>query len=383
MAVEVRRTPLYPRHVAAGGRMVDFAGWEMPQQYSSIREENQAVRRAAGLFDVSHMGRFAVIGEGAGEFLQSVVTNDVGRLKPGRAQYNLLCNDDGGILDDLVIYKTGSPPFTVVVNAGNRDKDLDWLQAHAPAAVTVEDRSDETCLLAFQGPMAPELLPVSGVDFDALPYFGLTPASLAGAEIMLARTGYTGEDGFELFVPADAAGRIWDLLLEQGAAHGVRPCGLGARDLCRLEAGLRLWGSDIDEGTSPFEAGLGWTVKLEKGDFVGREALLQLQSAGQSREIVGFTCRDRTIPRHGARVSVDGRPVGKVTSGSYSFLLGRGLGMAYVRIGWTAAGQRLEVEARGQAGDAEVVPLPFYKGSARSHTAIRKPADRRPGGAAK
>jgi aminomethyltransferase len=356
--------------------MVDFAGWELPQQYSSIREETEAVRQAAGLFDVSHMGRFAVSGVTAADFLQTVVTNDISRLREGRAQYNLMCNDDGGILDDLVVYRTGTPPYLIVVNAGNREKDLAWLQDHAPAGVTIEDRSDETCLLAFQGPLTQELIPVSGVDLDSLPYFGVTAANVAGVEVLVARTGYTGEDGFELFVPTASAGRIWDVILEK-ADRGVRPCGLGARDLCRLEAGLRLWGSDMDEATSPFEAGLAWTVKLDKGDFVGREALLQLRSAGLSREIVGFTCRDRTIPRHGARVSAGGRPVGKVTSGSFSFLLGKGLGMAYVRVGWTGEGQRLEVESRAQAGDAEVVPLPFYRGSARSPSATR-PAPARP-----
>jgi aminomethyltransferase len=355
-----RRTPLHPQHLAAGARIVDFAGWEMPQQYHSVKDEQEAVRTAAGLFDVSHMGRFEIRGAAAGEFLQRVVTNDVGRLAPNRAQYNLLCRPDGGIIDDLVVYRS-ERAWLVVVNAANREKDLSWLREHAPASVEVVDRSDEVGLLALQGPEAARLLPARDVDLSALRYFGIAEGTLAGARSLISRTGYTGEDGFELFVPAARLGTVWDELLEAG----VRPCGLAARDVCRLEAGLRLYGSDMDETTNPYEAGLGWTVKPSKGDFVGREALQRIAETGPRRELVGLGCADRGIPRHGASVSLRGRVIGEVTSGTYSFWLGRGIAMALVEAATAPAGSQVEIATRSGEAAAEVVPLPFYRGSAR------------------
>jgi aminomethyltransferase len=346
--------------------MVDFAGWEMPQQYSSVKEEQEAVRTGAGVFDVSHMGRYEVRGAAAGDFLQSVVTNDVGRLGPNRAQYNLLCRPDGGIVDDLVVYRS-EPTWLVVVNAGNRDKDLAWLRERAPAGVEVVDRSDEFGLLALQGPEAARVLPAGDVDLAALRYFGVAEGTLAGARSLISRTGYTGEDGFELFVPVTRLTAVWEQLL--GA--GVRPCGLAARDVCRLEAGLRLYGSDMDETTNPYEAGLGWTVKLAKGDFVGREALQRIEKVGPRRELVGLGCADRGIPRHGAAVSVGGREIGTVTSGTYSFWLRRGIAMAFVEAAAAPAGSQVEVATRSGAAAAEVVPLPFYRGSARRAAAAQ------------
>jgi aminomethyltransferase len=340
--------------------MVDFAGWEMPQQYTSVKEEQEAVRTTAGVFDVSHMGRFEIRGGGAGEFLQGVVTNDVGRLGPGRAQYNLLCRADGGIVDDLVVYRS-EPAWLVVVNAANREKDLSWLRERAPAGIEVVDRSDELGLLALQGPEAERLLPAGDVDLAGLRYFGVAEGILAGGRALISRTGYTGEDGFELFVPAARLAAVWQLLLQAG----VRPCGLAARDVCRLEAGLRLYGSDMDETTNPYEAGLGWTVKLAKGDFVGREALQRIKEVGPRRELVGLGCADRGIPRHGAAVSSGGREIGAVTSGTYSFWLRRGIAMASVEAAAAPAGSQVEVATRGGVAAAEVVPLPFYRGSAR------------------
>jgi aminomethyltransferase len=340
--------------------MVDFAGWEMPQQYRSVKDEQEAVRTAAGVFDVSHMGRFEVRGAAAGEFLQGVVTNDVGRLTPNRAQYNLLCRPDGGILDDLVVYRS-ERAWLVVVNAANREKDLSWLRERAPAGVEVVDRSDEVGLLALQGPEAERLLPAEDVDLSGLRYFGIAEGAVAGSRSLISRTGYTGEDGFELFVPVAQLGAVWDALLEAG----VRPCGLAARDVCRLEAGLRLYGSDMDETTNPYEAGLGWTVKPAKGDFVGREALLRIAEAGPLRELVGLGCADRGIPRHGAAVRLAGRVIGEVTSGTYSFWLGRGIAMAFVEAAAAPAGSQVEVATRSGGAAAEVVPLPFYRGSAR------------------
>jgi glycine cleavage system T protein (aminomethyltransferase) len=361
--VAARRTPLHPQHLAAGARMVEFGGWEMPQQYQSVKQEHQAVRTGAGLFDVSHMGRFVVEGAAGADFLQSVVTNDVTKVGPGRAQYNLLCRPDAGILDDLVIYRgqTDDAPWRVVVNAAYREKDLAWLREHAPAGVSVSDVSDSVALLAIQGPKVEELLPASGVDLTSIPYFGWAEGEVAGVPALLSRTGYTGEDGFELFLPADRVGSVWDALVEAGAV----PCGLAARDVCRLEAGLRLSGTDMDEETNPYEAGLGWTVKLAKGEFVGRQALAEVKEAGPARRLVGIQCGERVIPRHGAAVTHDGASIGTVTSGTHSFWLDRGIGFASVAAGSVTVGAQLQIEARGGLGAAEVVSLPFYRGSVR------------------
>jgi aminomethyltransferase len=343
--------------------MVDFAGWEMPQQYSTVKQEQEAVRAGAGLFDVSHMGRFEVRGREAAAFLQRLVTNDVARLAVYEAQYNLLCKEDGGVLDDLVVYR-GERSWMLVVNASNRSKDLTWLRQHAAEGVELEDVSEETSLLALQGPKAQSVLPAEGVDLDAIPYFGLASGMVAGVEATISRTGYTGEDGFELFLPAAKAPEVWDALL----AAGATPCGLAARDVCRLEAGLRLYGNDIDETVNPYEAGLGWTVRLQKGDFVGRGALAQFKSAGPGRRIVGLGGTDRTIPRHGATVSREERTIGTVTSGTYSFWLQRGIGMALVEAGEAESGRRVEIPGRGGSGRAEIVALPFYRGSVRQAT---------------
>jgi aminomethyltransferase len=354
------RTPLYERHLAAGGRMVDFAGWLMPQHYTSVKEEQEAVRTRAGVFDVSHMGRLEIGGPDTGTFLQRVVTNDVGKLVPDQAQYNLLCLESGGIIDDLVVYR-GHDSWTLVVNASNRAKDLTWLRQQAPAEVAIVDRSDEIGLLAVQGPEAESLLPAEAVDLSAIPYFGMAQARICGVECTISRTGYTGEDGFELFVPATKLGDVWDALL----GVGVRPCGLAARDVCRLEAGLRLYGNDMDESVNPYEAGLGWTVRLKKGDFIGRAALEQAKAQRPARLLVGLDGRGRTIPRHGAEIKQEGRGVGHVTSGTYSFWLGKGIGMAMVESDQAEPGRQLEIEGRGAPSKVEIAALPFYRGSVR------------------
>lgn len=337
--------------------MVAFAGWEMPQQYSTVKAEQHAVRTAAGVFDVSHMGRFEARGEGSEAFLQGLVTNDLSRLKAGAAQYNLLCREDGGVLDDLIVYRRPHS-WLLVVNAANREKDLAWFRRHAPEAVEVVDRSEETCLLAAQGPAAARLLPAQGVDLDSLPPFGIASGRIAGAEVLLSRTGYTGEDGFELFVPASDATRVWDRLLEAG----FLPCGLACRDVCRLEAGLRLYGSDMDEQTNPYEAGLGWTVKLQKGEFSGRRALEAARAAGPRRVLVGLECSGRLIPRPHAEIHLGGRRVGVVTSGTYSFWLERGIGFASVEVEARTVAT-VSIDTRDGQGEAKLVPLPFYRGS--------------------
>ena len=357
------RTPLYDRHVALGGRMVDFGGWEMPQQYTSIRDEHFAVRKVAGLFDVSHMGRFRVTGAATLDFIQSVVTNDASSLAYGQAQYNLMCNEAGGVIDDLVVYRAEAG-FLLVVNASNREKDLEWLRSHAPADASVEDRTFELGLIAFQGPEAERLLPASGL--NDIPYFGFRQGEGAGVSSVISRTGYTGEDGFEIMVKSESAGDVWDAILAHGRSAGVLPAGLGARDATRLEAALRLWGNDMDETVNAYEAGLGWTVKLEKGDFIGRDALRKIKAEGPQRRLVGLKLQPGDIARHGAGVSVGGNAVGAITSGTHSFFLGYPIALAMVQARSLEVGGSAAVEVRGREARAEVVKLPFYRGSARS-----------------
>lgn len=346
--------------------MVDFGGWEMPQQYTSIRDEHLAVRKAAGLFDVSHMGRFRIKGEGTSEFVQGIVTNDVSPLVDGQAQYNLMCNDEGGIVDDLVVYRS-EDGFMAVVNASNREKDLEWMRAHAPQSITIDDRTFELGLIAFQGPQAQRLLPGAGL--NDIPYFGFRVGEVAGVNAILSRTGYTGEDGFEVMVRSDRIGQVWDAILEHGGSAGVLPAGLGARDAARLEAALRLWGNDMDESVNPYEAGLGWTVKLDKGEFVGREALLKAKAEGPRRQLVGLKMQPGDIARHGAAVSAGGRKLGVVTSGTHSFFLGYPVALALVEARSLQVGDRAVVDVRGREAPAEVAKLPFYRGSAHSITA--------------
>jgi aminomethyltransferase len=349
--------------------MVDFGGWEMPQQYSSIRDEHLAVRKVAGLFDVSHMGRFRLKGAGGFEFLQSLLTNDLSRIGPGRAQYNLMCNEGGGILDDLVVY-WGADDFLVVVNASNRETDLDWMRSHAPASVEIEDRTFELALIAFQGPRAEELLPADGL--DDLQYFGFRPGRVAGVDALVSRTGYTGEDGFEIFIPAGRVVQVWDAILEKGAANGVLPAGLGARDATRLEAALRLYGNDMDQTVNPYEAGLGWTVRPEKGEFIGRDALAEVKKKGPKRTLVGLKTAPGDIARHGASVRTHDEIVGQVTSGTHSFFLGHPIALAMVEVASLRVGETAHVDVRGRLVSAEVVQLPFYRGSARSAAAPAK-----------
>ena len=350
--------------------MVDFGGWEMPQQYTSIRDEHFAVRKSAALFDVSHMGRFRIAGDASLDFLQHVVTNDIAALAHGQAQYNLLCNEAGGIIDDLVVYR-GSEGFFVVVNASNRERDLAWLREHALAGVQIEDRTFELGLLAYQGPRAEELLPAEGL--HDLPYFGFRGGDVAGVHALVSRTGYTGEDGFELFISSDRVAEVWDAILDRGQSAGVLPAGLGARDATRLEAALRLWGNDMDESVNPYEAGLGWTVKLGKGVFVGSEALQQIKAAGPRRTLIGLKTEPGNIARHGAGVVSDGKRVGLITSGTHSFFLGYPIALAMVEAGTFRIGDRVAVELRGRGAQAEVVKLPFYRGSARSAASPTKP----------
>jgi aminomethyltransferase len=346
--------------------MVDFGGWELPQQYTSIRDEHLAVRKVAGLFDISHMGRLEVEGVAAEAYLQRIFTNDLARLDPGHAIYTLMCKEDGGVLDDLVVYRKAQDRFLIVVNAANREKDVAWMRGHLATGVSLTDRSSELSLIALQGPQAQALMPPGSTATDDIPYFGFGAGKVAGIAALISRTGYTGEDGFELFVESDRVGQAWDAILDAGKPSGLLPAGLGARDATRLEAALRLYGNDMDETVNPYEAGLGWTVKLTKGDFVGREALAKIRQDGVRRTLIGLKTDAGSIPRHGAAVVSRGRRAGVVTSGTHSFFLGHPIALAMVEVPSFSVGETVAVEVRGREAPAEVVKLPFYRGSARS-----------------
>ena len=365
MSEQIQEVPLDELHRRLGARMVAFGGYLMPMQYSSIREEHLAVRQHAGIFDVSHMGEVTVRGPGALAYLQQLVTNDIAKLSPGRALYSVMCRDDGGVVDDLLVYQD-QDGYMCVINAARHDRDLAWMRAQLPAeGVEFEDVSAETCLLAVQGPRALEILAplVEGPGLEEIRYYHHRPGRVAGVPVRISRTGYTGEDGFELYGPADEAVRLWEAIQQQGAPSGLLPAGLGARDTLRLEAGLRLYGQDIDEGTDPLSAGLGWVVKLGKGAFRGRDSL-QAIAAAPPRRFVGLRLDARQIARPHQRLFRAEEPVGVVTSGSFSFSLGSGIAMGYVNPGAEMEGGELKVLLRedlGQWANATVVPLPFYR----------------------
>ncbi len=355
------RTPLFDRHVEAGAQMVEFGGWSMPLQYSSMRDEHLAVRQRAGLFDVSHMGEFRMAGPTALDALEGVVTNRVGDLEPGQARYNVVCNPAGGIIDDALVYRVAQDDFMVVVNAGPRPTDLEHFRAVAGTDAAVDDLTFETALIAVQGPAALGILqPLADIDLEAVGYYHFQDGHLDGVTTVFSRTGYTGEDGFELFVGSEDAVAVWDLVLQAGATAGIQPCGLGARDTLRMEAAMRLSGQDIDSTTNPLEAGLGWAVKLDKGDFVGRDVLLTVKQEGPKRAFVGLELEGRAIARHGYPIRDGDRVVGEITSGTFSFTLGKAVAMGYVETG-SKDSPELSVEVRGTPVAARRTPLPFYK----------------------
>jgi aminomethyltransferase len=340
--------------------MVDFAGWEMPVQYSGVIEEHRAVRTAAGLFDVSHMGEVRVRGAGAEAFLQRLTPNDVTKLVPGRAHYSGLLTDRATYIDDILIYRLGAEDFMVVVNASNAPRDFEWIASRAAGLPEVEvtDESPRYALLALQGPKALAILaPLAMPDVSGLKYYGFAEGTVAGVPALISRTGYTGEDGFEIYLAPEHAADVWRQLLAAGAV----PAGLGARDTLRLEAAMALYGHEIDESTTPFEAGLNWVVKLDKGEFLGRDALLAQKSAGAGKKLVGFEVRGRGIARQGHAVVSDGRPVGVVTSGTWSPTFEKALGLAYVPPEMAATGTPLAIDVRGKTLPAVVVETPFYK----------------------
>jgi aminomethyltransferase len=359
----LRETPLGDEHRALGARLVPFAGWRMPVQYDGIKKEHEAVRTRAGLFDVSHMGEILVEGPRAIAEVDRLVTNDVSKLEVGRALYTVCCNEDGFILDDLIVYRLEAEKVLIVCNASNRDKIVSHFAANLGLGTPWNDVSDAWALLALQGPNAATIMKELGAPGEVLGLrpFGVTRASIAGVDLWTARTGYTGEDGFELFCAHEDAPALWRALLEAGSAHGIQPVGLGARDTLRLEAKLALYGNEIDETTHPFEAGLGWVVKLDAGDFIGREALRAIKAAGLTRKLVGFEMTGRGIARHGYPIVVGGEPVGEVTSGSPGPTVGRNIGLGYVPKALSKVGTELGIEIRGKQVGAVVVTTPFYK----------------------
>ena len=363
-ATALRRTPLHARHVELGARMVPFAGYEMPIQYASILDEHRTVRSAVGLFDLSHMGEVEVTGQEALAFARYAVVSDPGTLEPGQAQYSMLCDESGGIIDDLIVYRTDDR-YLLVVNASNRDAvvaHLDTLRGRGDFDATVDDRSDRTALLAPQGPRAAELLAgLTELELTTLGYYRSMRGTVAGIDCLVARTGYTGEDGFELFCDARRAPQLWDALMDAGAPLGLKPCGLGSRDTLRLEAGMPLYGNELGLDVNPYEANLGRVVKLDKGEFIGRAALASVQQSGPERKLVGLVMRENAIARHGYPVRVDGTDAGTVTSGTSSPTLGEPIAMAYLPVEAAGIGREVEVVVRERPYRAEQVKLPFYR----------------------
>ncbi|WP_309738947.1 glycine cleavage system aminomethyltransferase GcvT [Chamaesiphon sp. OTE_20_metabat_361] len=358
------RTPLYDRAIAIDARMTAFSGWEMPVQFSGITAEHEAIRDRAGMFDISHMGKFTLRGDRAIEQLQGLVPSDLSRLQPGQAQYTVLLNPQAGIIDDIIVYQEGDGNVVLIVNAGTKDKDKDWLLAHLDLTqVEFTDLTADRVLIAVQGPeTVGHLQALVDIDLTKLTNFGHSSALIFKNPAFIARTGYTGEDGFEIMVTPEIGVKLWDALL----ASGVTPCGLGARDTLRLEAAMCLYGQDISDTTTPLEAGLGWVVHLDtKGDFIGRDVLERQKTAGVSRKLVGLNMQGRYIARHDYPVAIEGQTVGIVTSGTMSPTLGQAIALAYIPAEFAKLGQIVEVEIRGKLHPATVVKKPFYRSTNR------------------
>ncbi len=363
------RTPFYDIHARLGAKLIDFGGYEMPVQYSGIKKEHHAVRNSAGVFDVSHMGEIYFTGPHALQAVQHITVNDASRLVPGKAQYSAMCYEDGGIVDDLLVYMLDEETYLLVVNASNKEKDLDWMLTNNPHKAIIEDRSDETCLLAVQGPESIRLLqPLTDTDLSAVKFYTFTIGKLAGFEdVIISATGYTGEKGFELYFDKTKADpeAVWKAIFESGEENGIEvlPAGLGARDTLRLEMGFPLYGNDITKDTHTLEAGLGWITKFEKGDFIGSQALLKIKETGIKRRLVGLmTDNRRDIPRKDYPILDDnGNKIGHVTSGTQSVTEVKGIGMGYVDIAFKEPGTSVFIEIRGNAAPFTVTKPPFVK----------------------
>jgi aminomethyltransferase len=361
----MKHTAFFEIHRSLGAKLVEFGGYEMPVQYSGIIEEHKAVRSGAGLFDVSHMGEFEIRGSGAQELVQRVTTNDVSKLSDGKAQYSAMCYPDGGIVDDLLVYRTGDT-FMLVVNASNIGKDLEWIRSNAAGlSAEVIDRSDEISLLAIQGPASlAALQKITPADLSAIPYYSFVRTAVAGVPMLVSRTGYTGELGFEIYFDS-AVGtgeKVWHAVMDAGRNKGIVPVGLGARDTLRLEMGYCLYGNDIDATTNPLEAGLGWITKLGKGEFIGSAELKNVKRDGVKRKLVGFMMEEeKAFPRHGYEIRLDGERLGHVTSGTISPVLEKGVGLGYVAAKASEPGSEVAVLIRARQVRARITTIPFIK----------------------
>jgi aminomethyltransferase len=366
MPEPLKRTPLNQWHRGRGAKMVDFGGWDMPIQFAGILAEHQAVRVRAGLFDVSHMGEVRIRGDEALAFIQHLITNDAGALEIGQAQYTVMTDPDGGIIDDLLVYRLAEADYLLVINAATTPKDVAWIDARAAehgGDFEVENQSDQWAQLALQGPAAEAVLGrVVEADLAAIRYYRCAWSEYAGARVLVSRTGYTGEDGFEVYLPGELAPGLADALLDAGEEAGVVPVGLGARDTLRLEAGMLLYGNDMDESRSPVEASLRWLIKPDKGDFIGRDAIVAQLENGTAERLAGFELTERGVPRHGYTLcGAQGEAIGEVTSGSFSPTLQVGIGLGYVPVASAEPGSPLQVDVRGRKLQARTVKTPFYR----------------------
>lgn len=355
----MQRTALYDQYAKYGAKTIDFGGWELPVQFSSIKEEHEAVRTKAGLFDVSHMGEVFVSGQDSLAYLQQLLTNDISKLVPGKAMYSAMCYEDGGTVDDLLVYQLAENSYLLVVNASNIEKDVDWMNKHLTGDVQIDNQSGEWGLLALQGPLAESILQrLTETDLSTLKFFNFVEGQVAGRDVIISRTGYTGEDGFELYAKNDELAVLWETILDEGKEDGLLPVGLGARDTLRFEACLPLYGQELSKDISPLEAGIGFAVKLAKDSFIGKEAI---EEKGKPRKLVGVEMIDKGIPRHGYPVYVGDTLIGEVTTGTQSPTLKKNIGLALVNSEYTELGQEVEVEVRNKRLKAVVVSTPFYK----------------------
>lgn len=358
----MKKTALYDAHLDLEAKIIDFGGWEMPVQYTSIIEEHKAVRNKAGIFDVSHMGEIIISGKQSKDLVQKLITNNAAKLTKGQVVYTPMCYEDGGIIDDLLVYKLDLDKFLLVVNASNTTKDLRWVKKNAELFenVKVEDKTDYYSLIALQGPISREIInPLLKDDISDLKFYNFINTDIAGVEAIVSRTGYTGELGFEIYLDSENAVKVWEALIEEGKDKGLKPAGLGARDTLRLEKALCLYGNDIDESTNPLEAGLGWTVKFDKDEFNGKEKLKQIKEEGIQKKLVGFIMSERGIPRHGYEIVIDNAVVGEVTSGSYSPTLDENIGMAYIDKEYAKKDTEIKIRIRKREVEARIVETPF------------------------
>jgi aminomethyltransferase len=361
---QLKRTPLFDSYAEHGAKTIDFGGWDLPVQFSSIKEEHEAVRERAGLFDVSHMGEFEVKGSDALIFLQKMMTNDVSKLVDGKAQYSAMCYENGGTVDDLLVYKKADHDYLLVVNASNIDKDFDWLQSHVSGDVQLTNISNDVAQVALQGPLAEEILQkITSTPLNEIGFFAFKEhVSIDGIDALVSRTGYTGEDGFEIYCNKEDARRLWGKILDTGKEEGLLPCGLGARDTLRFEANLALYGQELSKDITPLEAGIAFVVKLQKEpDFIGKDVLMKQKEEGLTRKLVGIEMIDKGIPRHGYEVYSGDEQIGFVTTGTQSPTLKKNIGLALLNTDFTQLDQEIEVQIRAKRLKAKVVSTPFYK----------------------